>query len=50
MAAGNLRRNFLRTFLTISGVVVGIGAIVFLVSLGFGLKLLLPVKWQILTP
>jgi putative ABC transport system permease protein len=38
MAGGNLRRNLLRSFLTISGVVVGIGAIVFLVSLGFGLQ------------
>lgn len=38
MSAGNLARNFLRSFLTISGVVVGIGAIVFLVSLGFGLQ------------
>lgn len=38
MAGGNLRRNLLRSFLTISGVVIGIGAIVFLVSLGFGLQ------------
>lgn len=38
LAFGNLRRNKLRTFLTVSGVVVGIGAIVFLVSLGYGLK------------
>jgi ABC-type lipoprotein release transport system permease subunit len=38
MAAGNLRRNLLRSFLTISGVVIGIGTIVFLVSLGFGLQ------------
>lgn len=38
MAVGNLRRNKLRTFLTVTGVVVGIGAIVFLVSLGFGLQ------------
>lgn len=37
-AAGNLRRNKLRTVLTVSGVVVGVGAIVFLVSLGFGLQ------------
>jgi putative ABC transport system permease protein len=38
LSFGNLRRNMLRTILTISGVVVGIGAIVFLVSLGFGLQ------------
>lgn len=38
LAGGNLRRNLLRSFLTISGVVVGISAIVFLVSLGFGLQ------------
>jgi putative ABC transport system permease protein len=38
LSFGNLRRNMLRTVLTISGVVVGIGAIVFLVSLGFGLQ------------
>lgn len=38
MAIGNLKRNKLRTFLTISGVVIGIGSIVFLVSLGFGLQ------------
>lgn len=38
MALGNLRRNKMRTTLTVSGVVVGIGAIVFLVSLGFGLQ------------
>lgn len=37
-AAGNLKRNRLRTTLTVSGVVVGVGAIVFLVSLGFGLQ------------
>lgn len=37
VALGNLRRNTLRSILTITGVVVGIGAIVFLVSLGFGL-------------
>jgi putative ABC transport system permease protein len=37
-AMGNLRRNRLRTILTVSGVVVGVGAIVFLVSLGFGLQ------------
>lgn len=34
----NLKRNKMRTVLTISGVVIGIGAIVFLVSLGFGLQ------------
>lgn len=41
MASGNLRRNKMRTVLTVSGVVVGIGAIVFLVSLGFGLQRLM---------
>lgn len=44
MAFGNLKRNRMRTFLTVSGVVVGIGAIVFLVSLGFGLQALLVSK------
>ena len=34
----NLKRNKMRTLLTIAGVVVGIAAIVFLVSLGFGLQ------------
>lgn len=38
IASGNLKRNRLRTVLTVSGVVVGVGAIVFLVSLGFGLQ------------
>lgn len=38
MALGNLRRNKMRTVLTVAGVVVGIGAIIFLVSLGFGLQ------------
>ncbi|RJO60205.1 ABC transporter permease [candidate division WS5 bacterium] len=38
IASGNLKRNKLRTVLTVSGVVVGVGAIVFLVSLGFGLQ------------
>lgn len=38
LAIGNLRRNSMRTTLTISGVVIGIGAIVFLVSLAFGLE------------
>ena len=38
LSLGNLRRNMLRTVLTISGVVVGISTIVFLVSLGFGLQ------------
>lgn len=41
MALGNLRRNKMRTALTVTGVVVGIGAIVFLVSLGFGLQALM---------
>lgn len=44
MALGNLKRNKMRTILTVSGVVVGIGAIVFLVSLGFGLQALLVSK------
>ncbi len=34
----NLLAHRLRTFLTVGGVVIGIGAIVFLVSLGFGLQ------------
>jgi putative ABC transport system permease protein len=38
LSFGNLRRNLLRTVLTVSGVVVGISTIVFLVSLGFGLQ------------
>ncbi|PIP30666.1 ABC transporter permease, partial [bacterium (Candidatus Howlettbacteria) CG23_combo_of_CG06-09_8_20_14_all_37_9] len=38
IAVGNLMRNKLRTFLTVSGVVVGISTIVFLVTLGFGLQ------------
>jgi putative ABC transport system permease protein len=38
IAIGNLRRNKMRTILTVSGVVVGIGTIVFLVTLGFGLQ------------
>jgi len=41
MAFGNLARNKMRTTLTVMGVVVGIGAIIFLVSLGFGLQKLL---------
>jgi putative ABC transport system permease protein len=44
MAIGNLRRNRMRTFLTVSGVVVGISAIVFLVSLGYGLQALMTSK------
>lgn len=44
MAFGNLKRNKMRTVLTVSGVVVGIGAIVFLVSLGFGLQRLMVSK------
>jgi ABC-type lipoprotein release transport system permease subunit len=44
MALGNLRRNRMRTFLTVSGVVVGIGTIVFLVSLGYGLQALMTSK------
>jgi putative ABC transport system permease protein len=34
----NLFSNRLRTFLTLGGVVIGVGSIVFLVSLGFGLQ------------
>lgn len=41
MALGNLKRNKMRTVLTVTGVVVGIGAIVFLVSLGYGLQALM---------
>ncbi|HDZ86826.1 MAG TPA: ABC transporter permease, partial [Actinobacteria bacterium] len=37
-SVANLKRNKMRTLLTIAGVVVGIAAIVFLVSLGFGLQ------------
>jgi len=44
MALGNLKRNKMRTALTVSGVIVGIGAIVFLVSLGFGLQALMVSK------
>jgi putative ABC transport system permease protein len=44
MAFGNLKRNKMRTVLTVSGVVVGIGAIVFLVSLGYGLQELMVSK------
>lgn len=44
MALGNLHRNRMRTILTVAGVVVGIGAIVFLVSLGYGLQALLVSK------
>lgn len=44
MAVGNLHRNRMRTLLTVSGVVVGIGAIVFLVSLGYGLQALMVSK------
>lgn len=38
IAYRNLWAKKLRTMLTVSGVVIGIGAIVFLVSLGFGLQ------------
>src|SRR4030042_2141983 len=37
-AFSNLRANRTRTILTVSGIGVGIGAIVFLVSLGYGLQ------------
>lgn len=40
LSAGNLQRNRMRSILTISGVTIGIGAIIFLVSLGFGLQML----------
>lgn len=38
LSAGNLKRNRMRSILTISGVTIGIAAIVFLVSLGYGLQ------------
>jgi ABC-type antimicrobial peptide transport system permease subunit len=38
LAISNLRMRKLRSFLTIGGMAIGIGAIVFLVSLGFGLQ------------
>ncbi len=38
LAASSLRMRKLRSFLTIGGMAIGIGAIVFLVSLGFGLQ------------
>lgn len=38
LSAGNLKRNKMRSILTITGVTIGIAAIVFLVSLGFGLQ------------
>jgi len=38
LSLGNLLANRLRTILTICGVSIGIGAILFLVSLGFGLQ------------
>ena len=41
LATNSLRKRKLRSFLTIGGMVVGISAIVFLVSLGFGLQKLL---------
>jgi putative ABC transport system permease protein len=37
IAAKNLRAKRLRTFLTVSGIVLGVGAVVFLVSLALGL-------------
>ena len=37
-ALSNLRSNKMRTILTVAGIAVGIGAIVFLVSLGYGLQ------------
>ncbi len=41
LATMNLRRRKLRSFLTIGGMAIGIAAIVFLVSLGFGLQRLI---------
>lgn len=41
LAASSLRMRKLRSFLTIGGMAIGIGAIVFLVSLGFGLQALI---------
>jgi len=41
LAASSLRMRKLRSFLTIGGMAIGIGAIVFLVSLGFGLQTLI---------
>lgn len=38
LSLGNLKRNRMRSTLTILGVAIGIAAIVFLVSLGFGLQ------------
>lgn len=40
LSVGNLKRNRMRSVLTITGVTIGIAAIVFLVSLGYGLQLL----------
>jgi len=40
LSAGNLKRNKMRSILTITGVTIGIAAIVFLVSLGYGLQML----------
>lgn len=40
LSAQTFRQRRLRTFLTVSGVIIGIGAIVFLVSLGYGLQAL----------
>jgi putative ABC transport system permease protein len=41
LAASSLRMRKMRSFLTIGGMAIGIGAIVFLVSLGFGLQALI---------
>jgi len=43
-SVANLKRNKMRTLLTVLGVVIGIAAIVFLVSLGFGLQYLVESK------
>jgi len=41
VALGNILGNKLRSFLTVLGIAVGIGAVVFLVSFGFGLQQLI---------
>ena len=38
LSIGNLKNRKLRSFLTVGGMMIGIGSIVFLVSLGFGLQ------------
>lgn len=41
LSASNLRQRKLRSFLTVGGMAIGVGLIVFLVSLGFGLQRLI---------